>query len=64
MRCPTCKLELGVEHRVDERCPSPDDPVLCGNILPTVLVMLTEGKITPLRTDEPHATGTQIEYTT
>ena len=56
MRCPTCQLDLGVERRADElvvtyhigdwraRCPNPDDPALCGNLLPAILAMLTDDK--------------------
>jgi len=56
MRCPVCRLELGVERRADElvltyrfdewmagcRCRARGDPVLCGNLLPTILKMLPE----------------------
>jgi len=67
MRCPTCGLELGVERRADElvvtysfrdwkpRCPNPGDPVLCSNLLPTILSMLTYGK--------PDGTGEQQRRT-
>jgi hypothetical protein len=56
MVCPVCKLELGAERRAGELvvtyslrnrkpgCPSSDDPVLCSNLLPTILTMLTDGK--------------------
>ena len=63
MRCPVCKLELGVEHRAGElvltysykewaascRCLARGDPVLCGHLLPTILKELPESKVTPLR---------------
>ena len=63
MRCPVCGLELGVERRAEEhvvtyrfgdwrpRCPNPDDPVICSNLLPTILAMLTDDK--PNETDKP-----------
>ena len=63
MICPVCKLELGVERRAGELvvtyslrdrkpgCPSSDNPVLCSNLLPTILTMLTDGK--PDETDKP-----------
>ena len=61
MRCPVCKLELGVERRADEvvltysfeewvlrcRCRSGGDPVWCGHLLPTILKELPESKGRP-----------------
>ena len=58
MRCPICQLELGVERRADElvlnysfkewaagcRCRERGDPVLCCNLLPTILKMLPESQ--------------------
>ena len=67
MICPVCKLEVGVERRTDElvvtyrfgdwrpRCPNPDDPVPCSNLLPAILSMLTDGK--------PDETGEQQRRT-
>ena len=65
MRCPICQLELGVERRAGElvltysfkewmaacRCRDRGDPVLCGNLLPTVLKELPESKVTSLRSE-------------
>lgn len=59
--CPACLLELGVERRADEvvltysfknweqhyHCRAEGDPVLCGNVLPTILRMLPAAKTTP-----------------
>ena len=63
MRCPVCKLELGVERRANEvvltysfkdwgqrcRCRAGSDPVWCGHLLPTILEQLP--KSTPLRSE-------------
>ena len=63
MRCPVCKLELGVERRANEvvltycfkdwgqrcRCRAGGDPVWCGHLLPTILEQLP--KSTPLRSE-------------
>jgi hypothetical protein len=63
MRCPVCKLELGVERRADEvvltysfkdwgqrcRCRAGGDPVWCGHLLPTILKQLP--KRTPFQSD-------------
>jgi hypothetical protein len=63
MLCPVCQLELGVERRADElvltysfgdlktRCLFRDrgNPVLCGNLQPTILQELPESRVTPLR---------------
>jgi len=56
MICPVCKMELGIERREGElvlrwnvedwrkRCANRDrdDPVLCSNLSPTIMKMLTK----------------------
>ena len=56
MRCPVCKLELGVERQAGEevvltysfrdwvqRCTyQQGTPVLCANLMPTILALLPE----------------------
>ena len=54
MICPVCQLELGVERRAGElvvtyrfgdwrqQCPCPDNPVMCSNLLPTILNRCSE----------------------
>jgi hypothetical protein len=56
MRCPICQLELGVERRAGEevvltysfgdwvqRCTyQRGDPVLCANLMPTILKLLPQ----------------------
>jgi hypothetical protein len=63
MICPVCQLELGIERRAGElvltysfmdwaagcRCRQSGDPVLCGNLLPTILKELAESKVAALR---------------
>ena len=56
MICHGCRLELGIERRAEEvvvtysyrdwkpAMPSPDDPALCSNLLPTILARLTDDK--------------------
>jgi hypothetical protein len=70
MLCPVCRLELGIERRADElvltysfkewmaACHSRahGDPVLCGNLFPTILEQLPEIRVTPLRS-KPRATN-------
>jgi hypothetical protein len=67
MPCPLCQVELGIERREGElvltynfkdwrthcACRDRGDPVLCSNLLPTILTLLTEGRATPLGTVEP-----------
>jgi hypothetical protein len=63
MRCPVCQLELGVERQAGEvvltyslkdlaeRCSyQRGDPVLCANLMPTILELLPE-KATPFRAE-------------
>jgi hypothetical protein len=63
MRCPVCELELGVERQASEvvlrysfkdwadRCSyQRGDPVLCANLMPTILKLLPE-KATPFRSE-------------
>ena len=63
MRCPVCQLELGVERQAGEvvltysfgdwvqRCRHQrSDPVLCANLMPTILALLPE-KATPFRSE-------------
>jgi hypothetical protein len=63
MRCPACDLELGVERQAGEvvlrysikdwteRCRyQRGDPVLCANLMPTILGLLPE-KATPFRSE-------------
>jgi hypothetical protein len=61
MLCAVCQLALGIERRERElvltynvkdwraRCACCDrgDPLLCSNLLPTILTLLTEGRATP-----------------
>ena len=63
MICPACQLELGVEHQAgevvlrysikdwSERCRyHRGDPVLCANLMPSILELLPE-KATPFRSE-------------
>ena len=63
MRCPVCQLELGVERQAGEvvltysfgdwiqRCIyQRSDPVLCANLMPTILALLPE-EATPFRSE-------------
>ena len=68
MICPVCRLELGVERRADElvltyrfdewtagcRCRARGDPAWCGHLLPHILNLLPESKVSPFRS-EPRA---------
>jgi hypothetical protein len=62
MICPVCRLELGVERQAGEvvltyrfgdwveRCSyQRGDPVLCANLMPTILELLPETKTAPFR---------------
>jgi hypothetical protein len=72
MNCPVCQVQLGIERRADEvavkydlkdwsmRCPFRDrgDVLLCSNLLPVILELLTEklltgSKVTSLDTGKP-----------
>jgi hypothetical protein len=65
MRCPVCQLELGVERQAGEgeivltysvkdwleRCSyQRGDPVLCANLMPTIMELLPE-RATPFRSE-------------
>jgi len=66
MICPVCQLELGVERRAEElvvtyrfgdwrpQCPCPGAPVMCSNLLPTILPLLAESKAALVETDRLH----------
>jgi hypothetical protein len=67
MICPVCRLELGVERQAGEivltysfgdwvqRCTNQRGaPVLCANLMPTVLGLLP-GKATPFRSEPRQA---------
>ena len=63
MICPVCQLEVGVERREGElaltwnmedwkkSCVARDrgDPVLCTNLLPTIIKMLAKGEASTAR---------------